>query len=413
MPTIDQRTNRFDGIRDLDVAAFLSQELPSRLADTGPLAASGIEALGLPPLTLDVGGATFTLEREGRTLRCREGQADGALVATLDREAASELLQDQASTFGLLFTGRASVSQPDRDAWLLWEPALRAALDGRPVYEPGSISFRDRNGDYLDLRQPFDLMGPLDDAGHFLAEAGFVHLPGVFSTSEMAAVADDLVSWSAEASPDDGDSWWAETEDEGPYPSRILRFAEKSQTLHGLLVSDRFQRIRSLVDDALTESTPSAEGLHKKVGVTNGISDVSWHKDCSMGGHSRVCSTMVVGVSITGAGPTNGELGVVAGSNRANVPPIGAADNLDLPRIALPTETGDLTIHCSCTLHMSRPPVSEPRMVAYSGFGLEPIPGDTLPAANDDKEHKDRADMGEQQKNLEGMTIADHELVDP
>lgn len=275
------------------------------------------------PLTLAVDGATFSLVREGGTLRCREGPAEGALVATLDRQSASELLQDQASTFGLLFDGRAQVSQPDRDAWLLWEPALRAALEGRPVYEPGSVSFRDRHGDELDLYQHFDLTGPLDDAGHFLAEAGFLDLPGVFSTGEMAAVAEDLVACSAAARPDDGDSWWAETGD-GPYPSRILRFAEKSQTLHGLLVSDRFKRIRSLVDDALADTTPSAEGLHKKVGVKKGISDVSWHKDCSLGGHSRVCSTMVVGISITGAGRVNGELGVVAGSNRANVAPIGA-----------------------------------------------------------------------------------------
>lgn len=412
MPTIDQRTSRYDSVRSLDVVAFLSQELPSRLADTGPLAASGFEALGLPPLTLAVEGATFSLEREGPTLRCREGQASGAIVATLDRQSASELLQDQASTFGLLFDGRAHVPQPDRDAWLLWEPALRAALDGRPVYGPGSISFRDRNGGELNLRQHFDLMGPLDDAGHFLAEAGFLHLPGVFSTSEMAAVAQDLVAWSAAASPDDGDSWWAETNDEGPYPSRILRFHEKSQTLDGLLESDRFQRIRSLVDDALADTTPSAEGLHKKVGVNKGISDVSWHKDCSLGGHSRTCSSMVVGISITGAGPLNGELGVVAGSNRANVPPIGAAQSLDLPRVALPTEVGDLTVHCSCTLHMSRPPVSEPRMVAYSGFSLKPIPGDTPPATDADEKHEARAKTGGQKDNLEGMTIADYELVD-
>ena len=38
MPTIDQRTSRYDGIRTLDVVAFLSEELPSRLADAGSLA---------------------------------------------------------------------------------------------------------------------------------------------------------------------------------------------------------------------------------------------------------------------------------------------------------------------------------------------------------------------------------------
>ena len=109
--------------------------------------------------------------------------------------------------------------------------------------------------------------------------------------------------------------------------------------------------------------------------MVEGISDVSWHKDCSMGGHSRGCCSLTVGISVTGAGRENGELGVVAGSHRANVPVLGV-DGLDLPRVPLPTRTGDVTVHCSCTLHMSRPPVSAERRVVYTGFGLAPRPGD-------------------------------------
>ena len=67
----------------------------------------------------------------------------------------------------------------------------------------------------------------------------------------------------------------------------------------------------------------------------------------------------------------NGELGVVAGSHRANVPALGIT-HVDLPRIALPTQTGDVTVHCSCTLHMSRPPVSAPRRVVWQNAGLRP-----------------------------------------
>ena len=49
--------------------------------------------------------------------------------------------------------------------------------------------------------------------------------------------------------------------------------------------------IGSFTDDTFVQRDPdvgdSAEGLLKKIGVVEGISDVSWHKDCSMGGHSR------------------------------------------------------------------------------------------------------------------------------
>ena len=46
------------------------------------------------------------------------------------------------------------------------------------------------------------------------------------------------------------------------------------------------------------------------------------------------------------------------------------ADGLDRARVPLPTHTGDVTVHCSCTLHMSQPPVERERRVAYTGFGL-------------------------------------------
>src|SRR4029077_13939460 len=99
-------------------------------------------------------------------------------------------------------------------------------------------------------------------------------------------------------------------------------------------------------------------------------SDVSWHKDCSLGGHTRRCCGMTTGISITGATLECGELGVVAGSHRANVQPIDIRPYLDLPKVPLPTQTGDVTVHCSCTLHMSRPPVERERRVMYTGFGL-------------------------------------------
>jgi hypothetical protein len=43
-----------------------------------------------------------------------------------------------------------------------------------------------------------------------------------------------------------------------------------------------------------------------------------------------------------------------------------------LPEIDLPTRTGDVTVHLSCTTHMSQPPVDRERRVIYSGFALPP-----------------------------------------
>ena len=145
----------------------------------------------------------------------------------------------------------------------------------------------------------------------------------------------------------------------------------------------------------------SAEGLLKKVGVVEGIADVSWHKDCSMGGHSRGCCGLTVGISVTGADARSGELGVVAGSHRANVQAVDVRPDLDLPRVPLPTVTGDVTVHCSCTLHMSRPPVDRERRVVYTGFGLAPRPGDVREELSADEIRRRRAALSDQVHNIE------------
>ena len=39
----------------------------------------------------------------------------------------------------------------------------------------------------------------------------------------------------------------------------------------------------------------------KPIGIVEGISDVPWHKDCSLGRHSYRCCSLTVGISVTGA----------------------------------------------------------------------------------------------------------------
>jgi hypothetical protein len=233
----------------------------------------------------------------------------------------------------------------------------------------------------------------------------------------MAAVSAELDVAIAKAERDDGASWWARTMDGEWYPSRILGFNQQSPTLRALLHSDRFASIGSFTDDRFVQRDPdvgdSAEGLWKKVGVLEGISDVSWHKDCSMGGHSRSCCGLVVGISVTGADHQSGELGVVPGSHRANIALLGV-EGLDLPRLALPTSTGDVTVHCSCTLHMSRPPVSAERRVVYTGFGLAPRAGDHQIDIDPAEARRQRAALNDHtRRNQQGDTsarLASHEL---
>jgi hypothetical protein len=407
MTTVDKRT-RFAGTAELMDAEQLFGDLAERLQETGELAARGVQVLDLPPLTFEVDGTAAYLIVADGALTLRDGRADEGPVIALDAVACSELFQDLASTFGLVMPGRVEVVRPRGDQFVAWEPVLRAAIDGRPVYEPGSIQFHDRAGNELDLRESFRVDDDREDIGHFLAEAGYLHLEGVFTEAEMAAVSAELDAAMAAATHDDGASWWARTED-GWYPSRILGFNLKSPTLQELLESDRFASIGTFTDDEFSQRAPrtgdSAEGLLKKVGVLEGISDVSWHKDCSLGGHSRTCCGLTVGISITGAQQRNGELGVVAGSSRANVQQIDVRPDLDLPRIPLPTNTGDVTVHCSCTLHMSRPPIDLERRVVYTGFGLAPRDGDAREELDPEEIRRRRQSLSDQVTNIEREQI--------
>ena len=71
------------------------------------------------------------------------------------------------------------------------------------------------------------------------------------------------------------------------------------------------------------------EVLVKPIGVIEGISDVPWHKDCSLGSHSYRCCSMTVGISVTGADADSGQLRVVAGSHRALIQPAFVRRGLD------------------------------------------------------------------------------------
>jgi hypothetical protein len=386
MTSIDFRT-RFQGDAvALDPSAFVREGLAAALDARGAEAGRAALRLGLVPLTFDVEGEPFTFDvADAARLVVRRSRGDGSLIVSLDRAAFSDLMQDVASTFGLQMTGRAAVTRGALADFIAWEPVLRCLLDGRPVYEPGAVTLRDRAGAPLDLQRSFTLADPREELGHFLAEAGYLHIRGMFAEEEMRAVSGELDAAIAQARRDDGASWWARTGSGEWYPSRILGFNLKSPSLRELLHGERFRALASCTGDELVQRDPdvgdSAEGLLKKIGVVEGISDVSWHKDCSMGDHSRRCCGLTVGISVTGAGRENGELGVVAGSHRASVALLGV-EGVDLPRVPLPTRTGDVTVHCSCTLHMSRPPVSAERRVVYTGFNLAPRPADRIPPAD-------------------------------
>jgi hypothetical protein len=248
------------------------------------------------------------------------------------------------------------------------------------VHTRGAVTFCGRDGAPLDLGRVFTPDDDDADLAHFLGEAGFLLLRGWFDAEAMGEISADMDRALPTYVRDDGRSWWARTADGADRCVRMQHFHEHSERVDELLSSERFARIGRLLEGNYLPRTEGnrIEALVKPIGVVEGISDVPWHKDCSLGMHSYRCCGLTTGISVTGADARSGQLRVVAGSHRCLVQPAFVRSGSDLPIVDLPTRTGDVTVHCSCTLHMAQPPVDRERRVMYTGFGLPPrdVPGE-------------------------------------
>jgi len=379
MVSIDARTRLKSQTRALPAETVRREVLPALLDEHGEVAGRGAETIGAPPLTISAADEHFVLVCASGRMVLLDGSHESGIAVKVDEDALSDVIQDLSTLSWCRMFSRLSVQRGNSDDLARWDPVLRALRDGVPVSEPGTIKLAWPDGTPLDPQRSFVLEDDPALMGAFLQEAGYLHVRGVFTPEEMDAVSAELDQAIAGAERDDRESWWART-DEGWYPARILGFNRKSPALRALLRSHRFQQLKNLVDDDLVQgdidNENMASGLLKKIGVQEGISDVRWHTDCSPGGHTFECAGLNVGIQLTAADVDTGELGVMAGSNRANIPGIAPVMDFGLTRQPMTTAKGDVTIHCTCTMHMSRPPVRGERRVVYTSLSLGPFPED-------------------------------------
>lgn len=375
LTSIDRRT-RTEGVV-VTPAAFVEEHLP---ALHGDVLADAMRRLDLRPLAFNVGDDPWTLglgaaQGAADSVVAQPGVADGAMVLDLDATQFSELVQDQRSLNSFSVARDVRMHKASGALVLDWDVAWRSLLDGWPAHRPGSIDFVATDGSPLDLAHAFT---PDDDPAeitHFFREAGFLRLRGWLDPADMAAIADDMERALPTYQPDDGRSWWATLSNGESRCVRMLHFVEHSPTTAAILGGDAWDRLRQVVagDDVLARPEVAGnviEALVKPLGVRQGISDIPWHRDCSLGRHSHMCCGVTVGVSVTDGRADQGQLRALAGSHRANVPAVGVRPDLDLPIVPLPTRAGDLTVHLSCTLHEATPPTTGERKVMYTGFRL-------------------------------------------
>ena len=375
--SVDLRT-RVDGEQaPVEASLFFQETLPALLDAHQGFIAPGARELPITDLCLECEGEAWTLTWADDRVAVTEGHSGGPRVRLSD-EQLLDLVNDQSTPIALMSNNLLDMPEGGLPDFLNWWLVLRAALDGRRIHAPGDVTFSEEE------RQIFSLDDTDEAMRGFLEEYGYLHIRGIFSEAEMAAVEADFPVAAPHFEKGDPRAWFATTKDGGEELVRMEGFDRYSEVSRELIDKPGFQRIGGI--PGLSHSQASRKpgtrigALSKPIGVVKGISDVPWHKDCSLGRHSYECCNLTVGISVTGADADSGQLRVVPGSHRALIWPAPCLQpGLDLAAVDLPTSTGDVTIHLSCTQHMSQPPVKKTRKVLYTGFGQEPA---DLEAAN-------------------------------
>jgi|TARA_B100000700_G_scaffold68467_1_gene75771 hypothetical protein len=374
--SVDVRSRLDSEVDQIDLDAWIDDQLPLLVDQNSLIASEGAQILGCRPLGIRVSKKSFTLIPSEGAIKLETGVSSASVIVDLDEISFSDLVQDIQTPQSLATSKVIDLPLREHFRFLKWWPVIRAIIDGRPVHKPGEIDFLNQDGSPLDLNRSFTQEDSDEEISWFLSQTGYLHLAEWWSHELMTEISKDMDNAVGEYERGDGRSWWAKTKDGKDRCVRLQYFQNQSESVKRLLTDGQHERIAAIPGDGHSISWNGSndenaiEALVKPIGVVEGISDLPWHKDCSLGRHSYDCSSMTVGISVTGADSRSGQLAVVAGSHRANLQPNFIHPYLDLPMIDLPTKTGDVTVHLSCTLHMSHPPVERERRVMYSSFAL-------------------------------------------
>lgn len=365
-------------------ASFHRDVLPRAVAarDGGAAAARDVGGPGRSvALRLDDGTAfTYRTTESGVTIEAGD-TAD--VVAELDAAAFDDLIAERRSIFGLFFPGRLKVVRGSAESFVAWEAALTNLWFDRPIYGLDVVDLRDRVGAPLDVNRTFTLADDDTDIAHFLREAGFAVLRGIFTVTEIAALDAEVRRLRAVATPEDGRSWWATNADGEEVCCRLTYTSERSGLIGGLQDDPRLLRMASWHGRPLRPSPDRLDGFSvviKNSAVTQGLSDLPWHRDCGMGGHPVLCPSLLIGIQLDRTNAENGHIRYLAGSHHHTNRIDEVSRHPEWPVVAVNAEPGDVTVHYSHVLHVAPPPegVDAHRRTLYVSFN-NPAAFDAIP----------------------------------
>lgn len=346
------------GFAPIDFTRFHVEELPALLA-AGRRALVVDAAGALRSLALRVrGGGAYTYRVGGNAVAITPGDDAADTVIEMDHDSWQGLVHELEAPAGLLYARRATCVRGKPLDLMVWESALRALYNGRPVYDPATLRLRDRAGRPLDPEATFTLASAPQDMAHFLRTAGYLFLRDVFDSAETAAFLEDAEQLQHEARQGDKLSWWGRNTAGDEVLSRVTRGAAKP-ALATLPTDARVHALKDLADDSLVHKKGEGDGvtvIYKRPNMAEGLADLPWHRDCGIGGHAVMCPIVVVSVFLTAASPETGELAMLPGSHAASFNAHDRRGDPGLHAAHFRARPGDVSLHYSDTVHAAPPP---------------------------------------------------------
>ncbi len=348
----------------IDFARYHARELPRRL-ETAESGLPEAYAHSLRPLGIRIRetGETRTYRPQGGTIVVEPGEAGADDLVELAHESFEELVHDLESAPGLIYGERIDALRGDLMHFLHWEPALRWMFTGRPVYDPAGVDLRDRAGRPIDPTRGFELGDDPEEMADFLRTVGYLWVRNVLSPDEVETLREEAARLHEAARPGDQESWWGRRADGSSVLCRVLRAGQQPalRALHG---DPRLRGLAGLCDVPMQtkQAADARDGvtvLWKKPGVSEGLADLPWHRDCGMGGHASMCPTAVLSVFLGPNTPEAGAIRFLPGSWRSSLPFSHAGDANAPQGVAPPARAGDVTFHYGDGLHVSPPPTSD------------------------------------------------------
>lgn len=347
-------------VADVDFGWFHEVELPDRLAGgNGRLACGDVTEVG--PIALRLAGTDlgYTYLPVAGGIEVVAGCDGARTVVEIDQAAWNGLATDGETAPGLLYSDRVTCTGGSPLRFVRWEPALRAMYHGRPIFDPEQFELTDDDGVALDPGRAFGTGDDPAEMRRFLDAAGYLLVRGVLDRAGTARLCEATDRLRDAAAPGDGRSWWARDGSGADVLSRVTH-ASVEPDLLALYDDERITRLAALSRYEVTpKAAASPEGvkvLWKVPDVVEGLSDLPWHRDCGMGGHSTMCPLLIVTVCVAGGGAGAGQIRMLPGSWRYSYPFVDPGDPHAPEGVPLDVAPGDVTLHYGDTMHVSCPP---------------------------------------------------------